>query len=93
MGRLGLVSQQVSDIQKALDYYGQARHIAREIGDREGEAIHSWNLGRLYEHEGDLLRAVELMKTAVDYEQSISDPEAEQHATHLSRLRERAVLS
>ncbi len=44
-------------VQEAAGCYEQTLGIAREIGDRQAEAIGSRNLGRLLGKQGDLARA------------------------------------
>jgi tetratricopeptide (TPR) repeat protein len=76
-------------VEEAVGYHEQALEIARGIGDRRNEAIHSWNLGLLYE-ENDPTRAAELMQVLVDYERAIGHPDAEAHAQHLAAVQRRA---
>ena len=61
--------------------------IAREIGDRSGEALSSWNLGLTYETAGDLRRTAEMMQICVDYERAIGHPDAERDAARLEAIR------
>ncbi|MCP4658875.1 MAG: hypothetical protein GY856_25975, partial [bacterium] len=61
--------------------------IAREIGDRRGEAYGSWNLGEAYEKLGDLDRAAEVMQVCVDFEREIGHPDAKRHAERVAQLR------
>ncbi|NIN29083.1 MAG: tetratricopeptide repeat protein, partial [Hydrogenophaga sp.] len=49
----------LGEVGRAIEYYEQALAIAREIGDRRGEAFHCWNLGLLYA-ESDPAHAAEL---------------------------------
>jgi hypothetical protein len=62
--------------------------IAREIGDRRGEANASWNLGLALEKAGQLARAAELMQVRVDFEQEIGHPDAEKLAAQLEQVRQ-----
>jgi hypothetical protein len=77
-------------MEEAIGYYEQALALAREIGDRRGEGIHSWNLGLLYE-ETDPARAAALMQVCVDYEQEIGHPDAEADAARVRELRAKAA--
>ena len=72
-----------------IEHYEQTLAIAREIGDRLGEASACWNSGLIYEGEGDLGRAADLLQVRVDYERSIGHPDAEKHAAHVAALRAR----
>ena len=64
--------------------------IAREIGDRRGEAIRNWNLGFALESVGRTAEAVEAMETCVAYERQIGHPDAEQHTAQVEALRRKA---
>ena len=44
----------VGDVRRAIELYEQALRIACRIGDRQEEAISSWNLGLLLEQQGEL---------------------------------------
>jgi len=48
LGNLGSAYYALSEAQKAIAYHEQRLQIAREIGDRRGEANDSWNLGLAY---------------------------------------------
>ena len=66
----------------------EALAMAREIGDRRNEAVHSWNLGLLYE-ETDPTRAVGLMSLRVAYEREINHPDAEAKAESVAQIQAR----
>jgi tetratricopeptide (TPR) repeat protein len=85
LGNLGNAYSALGEVARAIEYYEQALTIAREIGDRRGEAFTSWNLGLLYE-DSDPARAVELMSVCVDYERWISHPDAEADAEQVAAL-------
>jgi hypothetical protein len=72
----------------AIQYYEQALVICHEIGDRQGEGIHCWNLGLLYE-DTDPARAVELMSVCVAYEHEIGHPDAEADAERVAEIQAR----
>ena len=74
---------------RAIDLYEQRLAIAREIGDHTGEAEANWNLGLVYEAEGELRRAVSLMELCVEYERGIGHPDAEKDAARVEALRAR----
>jgi hypothetical protein len=76
-------------VRRAIEYYGQALEIAREIGDRRGEANHCWNLGLLYE-DSVPARAAELVQVCVEYERAIGHPDAEAHAERVQGLLDKA---
>jgi hypothetical protein len=74
-------------VRRAVELYEQALAVHREIGDRQGEAIASWDLGLAYERLGDLARAASLMQVTVDYERAIGHPDADKHARGLAQVR------
>ncbi len=86
---MGVAYSDLGEPRRAIELYEQRLAIAREIGDRSGEVITSWNLGLIYEAEGDLSRAVSLMDLCVEYEQDIGHPDAEKHAARVEALRAR----
>ncbi len=79
----------MGNLQQAIASYEQQLFIAREIGDREEEAIASWNLGLTYEQQGDLTRAVALMQLLVDFEREVGHANAEKDAEELEKVRQR----
>ena len=88
LGNLGLAYADLGDARRAIEFYEQRIMIAREIGDRRGEALASWNLGLRLEAAGDLSRAVALMQFCVDYERDIGHPDAEADAARLARVQQ-----
>jgi tetratricopeptide (TPR) repeat protein len=89
LGNLGLAYAALGDACQAIDFYQQALVIAREIGDRRGEANRSWNLEDELAKQGELARAIELMQVLVDFEREIGHPNAEKHAAVVDELRQR----
>ncbi len=79
----------LSEYEQSVDHYEQHLAIAREIGDRWGEANACWNLGLAYEREGDLERAADLMQVCIDFERQIGHPDAEKDADYLENVRAR----
>jgi hypothetical protein len=79
----------LGETHKAIEFYEQRLAIAREIGDRRGEALGSWNLGLAYEKTGKLSKAVEAMLICVDFEREIGHPDAEKDAAEVEELRQR----
>lgn len=76
LGNLGIAYWHLDEPRRSIEYYEQWRAIAHEIGDRLGEASASWNLGLVYEDDGNLSRAADLMQVRVDFNREIG---------HLSR--------
>jgi len=93
LGNLGAAYHRLGEVRRAIGYHEQALAIAREIGDRRGEANHCWNLGLAYEKQGDLARAAELMQVCVDYEREIGHPDAEADAARVAEIRARLAAN
>ncbi len=91
LGNLGLAYAALGDARQAITLYDQRLVIARALGDRQGEARGSWNLGLALEKQGDLARAVAAMQVCVDFEQEIGHPDAKQHAARLAQVRQRLM--
>ncbi len=72
-------------MEKAIDFYEQALAISQEIGDRQNEGIHAWNLGLIYE-DSDPAQAVALMSILVDFEREIGHPDAEADAARVAKI-------
>ncbi|MFO7170998.1 MAG: tetratricopeptide repeat protein, partial [Chloroflexota bacterium] len=83
----------LGEYQRAIEYHEQCLAIARELGDRRDEGRATWNLGLVYEQQGDLARAVELMQAAVHIKREIGDPGVGDRVAHLERLRQRLTQS
>ena len=83
----------LGETRRSVEYHEQYLAIAREIGDRRGEAIASWNLGLAYEEESDLPCAIATMQVCVDYEEEIGHPDAAADAQRVAELRQRAAPS
>jgi tetratricopeptide (TPR) repeat protein len=59
--------------QRALEYYGQALPIAREVGDRAGEAATLNNIGLAYRGLGEPQRALEYYREALPITRAVGD--------------------
>jgi tetratricopeptide (TPR) repeat protein len=62
LGNLGNAYYQLGQVERAIDFYAQALEIAREIGDRQGESRHCYNLACAYalqEQSGEACRWLE----------------------------------
>jgi tetratricopeptide (TPR) repeat protein len=69
---------------RAIDLYEQALAIARETGDRDGEATALGNLANGYADLGQIPRSVELYEQALAIARETGDRQGE--ATHLGNL-------
>jgi tetratricopeptide (TPR) repeat protein len=58
LSNIGHVYDGLGERQRALEYYGQALPIRREVANRAGEAVTRYNLAMLHRTQGDLGRAV-----------------------------------
>lgn len=56
---LGEVYYSLSNVKKAMDYFGRALSLWKAVGDRKGEALASLNMGYMYHNFGDLKAAEE----------------------------------
>ena len=59
--------------QRALEYYGQALPIRREVGDRAGEAVTLNNIGVVYDGLGEPRRALEYYGQALPIMRAVGD--------------------
>ena len=92
LGNLGCACAELDELADAIEYHQKALAIDDELGDREGKAIGSWDLGETYERraqEGDLARAAELMQVRVDLLRELGDADAEKLAERLEAIRKR----
>ena len=67
----------LGETQKAIEYYEQALAIAREIGDRRGEATALWNMSLSLDQLGNKAQAIEYARDALKILEEIEDPRAE----------------
>jgi tetratricopeptide (TPR) repeat protein len=93
LGGMGLAYENLGESHRAIELYEQYLAITRELGDRQGEARASWNLGEALEKQGELDRAVQLMQICVDYERELGHPDAEADATEVQEIRARLTES
>ncbi len=81
---LAAVYQALGQPQQALNLYEQALPIARELGDRRGEATLLNNLAEVYRALGQLQRALSLCEQALPITREVGNREGE--ATTLNTL-------
>ena len=72
---------------RAIQFYEQQLIIAREIGNLQGEALGSWNLGLAYEKAGEFDKAITALEVCVNFERSIGHPDTEKYAAKVNLLR------
>ena len=63
----------LGELQRALEYFGQALPIAREVGDRAGEAVTLNNIGGVYHGLGEPRRALEYYGQALPIAREVGD--------------------
>jgi len=73
----------------AMEYYEQALVIDQATGDKLGEANDCWNMGLLFEEQGNLARAAHLMQVRVDYLASIGHTDVGRYARYLTDLQKK----
>ncbi|MCI5158255.1 MAG: tetratricopeptide repeat protein [Candidatus Electrothrix sp. AUS1_2] len=71
----------------ALKQYEQALIIAKEIGDKAGEAVRNWNIGKLYRDQGELVRAEQYLHRAVELGTRLEHPKLEKWSETLEAVR------
>ena len=74
--------------QRALEYYGQALPIRREVGDRAGEAVTRYNVAMIHRAQGDLGRAVAELEQVVELDRQVSHPDLQSDTEMLHRVRQ-----
>ena len=75
--QLGSQQDQTSHFQAALQAYGQALRLYREIGDRAGEGTTLNNIGFVYDELGQYPQALEQYQQALAIAREISDRDGE----------------
>ena len=71
---------------KAIASYEQALAIAREIGDLRAEGAQTGNLGNACRALGEVDKAIEHTRAALEIDEDIKDPRAEQAHRQLVEL-------
>jgi len=87
LGNLGNAYAALGEVRKAIEYYEQHREIAREIGDRRGEANALYNWGNELVKLGEGDRAIEMIEAALAIYEQIESPWAEKARKGLAELK------
>ncbi len=74
---LGLAYDALGQYQRALEFHQQHHDIAREIGDRRGEASSLGNLGNAYHSLGQYQRAIDFYQQSLEIKREIGDRRGE----------------
>jgi tetratricopeptide (TPR) repeat protein len=79
--------------QRALEYYGQALPIRREVGDRAGEAVTRYNVAMIHRAEGEPARAVAELEQVVELDRQVGHPDLQSDTEMLHRARQELASS
>ena len=79
--------------QRALEYYGQALPIMREVGNRAGEAVTRYNVAMIHRAEGELGRAVAELERVVELDRQVGHPDLQSDTEMLRRVRQEQASS
>jgi len=90
---IGEVYGGLGEPQRALEYFGLALPIRREVGDRAGEAVTRYNVAMIHRAQGDLGRAVAKLEQVVELDRQVSHPDRQSDSEMLHRLRQELANS
>jgi tetratricopeptide (TPR) repeat protein len=79
--------------QRALEYFGQALLIRREVGDRAGEAVTRYNVAMIHRAQGELGRAVAELEQVVELDRQVGHPDLQSATETLRRVRQELASS
>jgi tetratricopeptide (TPR) repeat protein len=71
LGNLGNCYYSLGETRRAIECHEQALEIARDLGDRQGEATHLGNLGLCYADLGETRRAIDYHEQALAIDREI----------------------
>lgn len=74
---MGSANLALGDYRSAILYHEQALEIARQIGDRWGEAAYLGNLGIVCKNIGELRKALSCFEEALEIARQIGDQRIE----------------
>lgn len=77
----------MGDARKATEFYEQALAIARDIGDRRGEAAALWNSALALRKSADYAQAIARAEAALRIYEAIEEPRAAQVSALLAEWR------
>jgi CHAT domain-containing protein/tetratricopeptide (TPR) repeat protein len=78
LNRAGVLSWDLGETQKALEYYNEALRIRRAVGDRAGEAGTLNNIGIVYEHLGEKQKALDYYNQTLPLRRAVGDRAGEE---------------
>ena len=88
MNNIGAVYNGLGEWQRALEYFGPALPIRREVGDRAGEAVTRYNVAMIYRARGELGRAVAELEQVVELDRQVGHPDLQSDTEMLLRVRQ-----
>jgi tetratricopeptide (TPR) repeat protein len=83
---LGYALQFTKNLPKALEHYKNSLEISKEAGEPNMEAQTHWHMAFIYQEQGRLKEAVEMLRKAVEIEKTIDHPKLEEHNKYLKKL-------
>ena len=86
--QLGWAKNATGNPAAALEYYGQALPIQREVGDRAGEAVTRYNVAMIHRAQGELGRAVAELERVVELDRQVGHPDLQSDTEMLHRVRQ-----
>ena len=88
LDNIGAVYRGLGEPQRALEYFGQALPIRREVGDRAGEAETRYNMAMIHRAGGELDRAVAELEQVVELGRQVGHRDLQSDTEMLHRVRE-----
>lgn len=88
MGSLGNAYRNLGETHRVIQFYEQALHIHREIGDRRGEGNDLWNISLVLNQLGRRTQAIQYAEQSLTIFEDIEDPNAQQVRAQLTEWRE-----
>jgi tetratricopeptide (TPR) repeat protein len=85
---MGAVYRGLGELQRALEYFGRALPIRREVGDRAGEAVTRYNVAMIHRAQGELDRAVAELEQVVELDRQVGRPDLQSDTEMLRRVRQ-----
>ena len=86
LGNLGVVYEEIGNVQQAVRYYEQNLTIARTIGHLDGVGNATLNLASLYVKQGDAKRSLPLARESAQILKQIGSPNASQAQQLVAQL-------
>ncbi len=75
LSELGIISYHLGELDKALEYHGQALKLHEELGNKEGMAIQFGNIGAVYHARGELDKALKYHEKALKVDEELGRKE------------------